>query len=113
MQTEKNMKSYTTPEQLTLFDAEDQSSAGRSTAAVEAVLRDLADGMPASRLSRLSHIELSCLLLRFGGRPRSLRETGTALGLLRPAALVVERRAIRTLADVPASGNVTRARRAG
>ena len=98
------MKPTSTPGQLALFDGQARSSGAVARppasvgAAVDSVLRDLAEGVEPSRLALLSHGELSCVLLRFGGRPLSLAETGRAMNLSRFEARRIERAAIRKLA---------------
>ena len=101
------MKATSTPGQLALFDTATSSDgtsgaspAGTAQTAVDTVLRDLAAGLEAGRLAALTHGELSCVLLRFGCRPRSLAETGRAMNVSRLHARRIERSAVRKLAGI-------------
>ena len=95
-----------TCEQLALFGptTTDATDPGQRTpaprTAIDTVLRDLAEGVHPSRLAQLNHGELSCVLLRFGGRPLSLAETGCAMNVSRFHARRIERSAVRKLAGI-------------
>ena len=100
------MKPTSTCDQLALFDpmtAGDCDPGQRAPvprAVIDTVLRDLAEGVHPSRLAQLDHGELSCVLLRFGGRPLSLAETGCAMNVSRFHARRIERSAVRKLAGI-------------